>query len=128
MESNVPNINDKLTYGTLHDRIIRLEDKSDKILDKTHHIDKTLVRLTGIVDEHHKRSLYLEKLHALTQEEVDLLRESVHGQIEPLENHVHTVKTVFWFSTKIAVILATIGTLTFGALKVFFEMKHFFGH
>jgi hypothetical protein len=67
--------------------------------------NETLLRNTLTVEEHHKRSLHLEKL-----------QEKLQNEITPIKEHVTSVTAIFsfikWTGITAAAILSTIGALT----------------
>lgn len=77
--------------------------------------NEILLRNTITVEEHHKRSLYLEAE-----------QQKLEAQIEPIKAHVEQIRGIGNFikwSSSIVGLLVTLGGVIWGAIKLLFWVK-----
>lgn len=97
------------------ERIDRLEDKLDakfeKVIDQIYEINKTLSRLTDIVEIHERRSLALEDYVKALHKEIEVRESALENKINPIEKHVNNVEFFGSISLKILAALAAIASI-----------------
>lgn len=121
--------------GHLNNRLDRFDTLFDKIFDNQTEMAKILERNTTTVEEHHKRSTYIEgvvdslknALEALSNKfsiiEEDV--ESLKDDVNPIKNHVSEVSSVMHFFKwvpkifKGIILLLTFVTAVYGVVSIF---------
>lgn len=86
----------------------RILDQQDKMADKIHDIDKTLIRLTATVEKHEQRSTTLEKIQNDCRTKCEAEISAAEQIALSAEAALNTIKSWFKF---IMILLATIAAI-----------------
>ena len=125
--------------GHLNNRLDRFDSLFDKIFDNQAEMSKILERNTTTVEEHHKRSTYIESVVESLKKALEALSnkfsvmeedvESLKDDVNPIKNHVNEVSSVMHFFKwlpkifKGIILLLTFVTTIYGVVSIFKDVN-----